>query len=96
MKYIKVRVRYFIPYFKKLIGVDEETIEIEVGSTVKDIIVKLSEIHGKEILVYMLDDDKKDLRENVLVMINDVVVPNAKYVVKDGETITFLIAVDGG
>jgi sulfur carrier protein ThiS len=44
----------------------------------------------------MLDDDKKDLRENVLVMINDVVVPNAKYVVKDGETITFLIAVDGG
>ncbi len=96
MRYIRVRVRYLTPYIRNLVGVDEEIITIEEGSSVRDVIMRVAELHGERLLDQLLRDDGRDLREGILVVVNDRVVQDVDYRVEDGDVVTFLIALDGG
>lgn len=96
MRYIKVRVRYLTPYIRNLVGVDEEIITIEEGSSVRDVIMRVAEVHGERLLDQLLRDDGRDLREGILVVVNDRVVQDVDYRVEDGDVMAFLIALDGG
>lgn len=96
MRYIRVRVRYLTPYIRNLVGVDEEIITIEEGSSVRDVIMRVAELHGERLLDQLLRDDGRDLREGILVVVNDRVVQDVDYRVEDGDVVAFLIALDGG
>jgi molybdopterin converting factor small subunit len=96
MSYIKVKVKYLAPYIKNLIGIDEEFIEIEKGSTIKDVILKLVEVHGKHVLTLLLKEGEKDLREGILIALNDIVVQSINHRVSDGDIISIFITVNGG
>jgi len=96
MKCIKVKVRYLAPYIKSLIGLDEETIIIVgEGASVRDVIFKIAEIHGEQLLTQLLNDNG-GLRESLLALINNSVIQDINCKTKDGDTVTFLIAVNGG
>jgi len=95
MKCIKVKVRYLAPYIKSLIGLDEETIIVGEGASVRDVIFKIAEIHGEQLLTQLLNDNG-GLRESLLALINNSVIQDINCKIKDGDTVTFLIAVNGG
>ena len=96
MSYIKVKVKYLAPYIKNLIGIDEEFIEIEKGSTIKDVILKLVEVHGKHVFTLLLKEGEKDLREGILIALNDIVVQSINHRVSDGDIISIFITANGG
>lgn len=96
MRYIKVKVRYLSPYIRNLVGVDEEIVITEEGSSIRDVIMKIAKVRGEQILNQLLRDDGRDLREGILIAVNDTVVQDINYKVEDGCTLSFLIALDGG
>jgi len=51
MKYIRVKAKYLSPYIRDLVGLSEEVVTVEEGSSVKDVIMKIAEIHGKRCLL---------------------------------------------
>jgi len=96
MKYIRVKVKYLAPYIKNLMGLEEETITIEGEASLKDLMVKIAEIHGKHVLTQLLNESGDRLRESLLTLINNTVIQDINHKLKDGDTITLLIAIDGG
>jgi molybdopterin converting factor small subunit len=96
MSFTRVRVKYIAPYIRSLVGVDEEVIEIREGATVKDLILKIAEIHGNHILSQLLEDDGRSLRQGVAVLVNGVVVQDIEAEVPNNSTVAFLLIVDGG
>lgn len=96
MNSIKVKIKYLNPYFRNLVGVDEEEIVLVGGRKLIDVLRELSRKHGTQILTQLIDEEKKEFRGGVLIAVNDVVAPNIDVEVKDGDVITVLIALDAG
>jgi molybdopterin converting factor small subunit len=93
---IRVRVQYLAPYIRDLVGVVEEIVEVAEGSTIGDLVARLAELHGGYLLTQLLDDSRRNLRAGVVVLVNDTVVQSLDHVVGDGDTVSILIALDGG
>jgi len=93
---IRVRVQYLAPYIRDLVGVGEEMVELAEGSTLRDLVVRLAELHGERVLTQLLDDSGRGLREGVLVLVNGATAQSADHEVRDGDTVSVLIALDGG
>ena len=93
---IRVRVQYLAPYIRDLVGVVEEVVEVAEGSTIGDLVARLAELHGRYLLTQLLDDSLRDLRAGVVVLVNDTVVQSLGHAVGDGDTVSILIALDGG
>lgn len=96
MSCTRVKVKYLSPYFRDFTRVEEETVVVEAGSTVRDVLVKLSEKHGEYLLTLLLDDTGKELRGGVLVFLNNKVVQSLDSNVEDGDSVAITIAADGG
>ncbi|MCC6047781.1 MAG: MoaD/ThiS family protein [Desulfurococcaceae archaeon] len=93
---IRVRVQYLAPYIRDLVGVVEEVVELAEGSTIGDLVARLAELHGGHLLTQLLDDSLRNLRAGVVVLVNDTVVQSLDHGVGDGDTVSILIALDGG
>ena len=96
MKYIRVKAKYLSPYIRDLVGLSEEVVTVEEGSSVKDVIMKIAEIHGKHVLAQLLDDSERDLRGGVVVLVNNTTVQDINHKIQDNDTLVFLIALNGG
>ncbi len=96
MKYIRVKAKYLSPYIRDLVGLSEEVVTVEEGSSVKDVIMKIAEIHGKQVLAQLLDDSERDLRGGVVVLVNNTTVQDINHKIQDNDTLVFLIALNGG
>jgi len=96
MNSIKVKIKYLNPYFRNLVGVNEEEIVLAGGRKLIDVLRELSRKHGTQILTQLIDEEKKEFRGGVLIAVNDVVAPNIDVEVEDGDVITVLIALDAG
>ncbi len=71
-------------------------VELREGSTLRDLLARLAELHGEHVLTQLLDDSGRGLREGVLALVNGAVVQSVDHVVRDGDTVSILIALDGG
>ncbi len=96
MNFIKVKVKYLSPYFRNLVGVDEEEVVLKSGSKLIDVLKEVSKAHGGQVLTQIIDEEKKEFRGGVLIAVNDAVVSNVNIEVKDGDVVTVLIALDAG
>lgn len=96
MRYIRVRVSYAAPLIRDLAGVSSEEVEVEEGSTLRELVIKLAEVRGESVLPVLLDDAGRDLRVGVVALINGTPARSANAVVREGDEVVFSIIVDGG
>jgi len=95
MNCIKVKVKFMSPYFQALTGVEEEEITIKDGTTVKDLLKKISVIHDHKLYEQLLEEETT-LKNGVLIIINGKVIQDVNSKLRDGDIIIITIAHGGG
>ncbi len=96
MSCIRVRVSYASPLIRELAGVESEEVEVERGSTLRELVRRLAEVHGERLLTALLDDAGRELRVGVLALVNGVPVRSAGTGIEEGDEVVFAIVADGG
>ncbi len=92
---MRVEVKY-LTYIKDLAGTNSEIIEIEGETVLLDFIRILGKRHGENFYEIILDKEKLDLKNGVIIGINGKVAQKLNERVRDGDTIVLSIAVSGG
>lgn len=92
---MRVEVKY-LTYIKDLTGVNSEVIEIEREIDLFEFIRILGKRYGKNFYELILDTEKMDLKNGVIIGINERVAPKLDEKIRDGDTLTLSIAVSGG
>ncbi|MEM4488493.1 MAG: MoaD/ThiS family protein [Desulfurococcaceae archaeon] len=96
MNSIRVKLRFLSPYFRDLAGINEEDISLENGSTMRDLLKKLLDIHGERLYEQLFDEETNDFRSGVLVVINNRVTQRADEKLKDGDIVVITMMYEGG
>jgi len=93
---IAVRARYYAQLFE-ITGVREETVLLEDGATIADLINRLCEEYGDRLRSFILDQEGR-LRESLAVAVDGqrIRVEPMKYRLRGGETVVILPPVSGG
>lgn len=93
---ISVRVKYFAE-IRDMTGKKEETLLMSDGSTVKELLQKLKEIHG-EIFSSRIFVSEEELKEDYNLLLNSESVepPFSKKTLKEGDEFVILPPIAGG
>ena len=92
---MKVTVQYW-GQIKKAAGGASETVEIDAGSTTRELVLRLAELHGEGLRKFLLDETGAP-RRNLLVVVRDEQShwdnPTALH---DGDTVSLVPPISGG
>lgn len=93
---MRVRVRYFTT-LRELAGSSEEELELENGSTLADLLKKITEKYGKEAKNYLFD--KGEVDPSIYFLINGVSARSLKGLettLEEGDVIVIIPPIGGG
>lgn len=94
VNYIKVKVKYIPQLFQVVTKAEEEEVLVYEGSTLADLLKRVSQIH-EGLSKWLLTDDGM-LSENILVIINKKVEWDLSKKLEDGDEVVLTIPFDGG
>lgn len=92
---MQVEVKY-LTYIRDLAGTNSEIVEIEGEVDLFEFIRILGERHGENFYEIILDKEKMDLKNGVIIGINGRVARKLDEKIRDGDTLVLSIAVSGG
>ncbi|MEM3056711.1 MAG: MoaD/ThiS family protein [Candidatus Bathyarchaeia archaeon] len=92
---MKVEVKY-LTYIRDLVGTTSEIIEIEREIELFEFIRILGERHGENFYELILDREKMDLKNGVIIGINGRIARKLDEKIRDGDSLILSIAVSGG
>lgn len=95
---MRLKIRYAGPV-ASMLKKREEIVDMNVGSTLRDLLEKLVDSHGKWLRDEVLDDDREQIRDGALIVVNGISVArlgglNTK--LKEGDTVALLPWFPGG
>jgi molybdopterin converting factor small subunit len=92
---MQVLVKY-LTYIRDLAGTDSEIIEIEGEMDLSEFIRILGDRHGEDFYEGILDEEKMDLRNGVIIGVNGRIAQKLDEKIRGGDTLILSIAVSGG
>jgi len=95
---MRVIVRYFA-YIRDLVrNTREETVELSDNATLEDLLVILSNKYGKRFWEYVIEEreNRKVIKEHVVILINGKSTENLEMKLKDGDSIALMPFLGGG
>lgn len=95
---MKVRVRYFTT-LRELAGFSEEELEIGDGSTLTDLIRRITEKYGEEASSYLYVDETGDIDPTMQFLLNGVSIRSLqgfKTELADGDVVAVVPPIGGG
>jgi len=96
MSSIRVRVRYLAPLFKELAGVEEEVVELRRDTSLKALLDRVAELHGRQLATYIVDESEWSTKPTVVMLVNGASINRLDYELRDGDTVDLLMLLDGG
>jgi len=95
---MRLKIKYAGPV-ASMLKKREEVVDMDVGSTLRELLERLVDSHGKWLRDEVLDDDGKRIRDGALVVVNGVSVVQLEGLnteLKEGDTIALLPWFPGG
>lgn len=92
---MQVEVKY-LTYIRDLIGASSEIIEIESEMDLSEFIRILGGRHGEKFYELILDMEKMELKNGVIIGINGRVAQKLDEKIRGGDSLVLSIAVSGG
>jgi len=92
---IRVRVKYIPEILQSVTRVSEEEVAVGENATLRDLIETIINAHGEKLRAWLLSE-KRELAENVLVIVNGEVVTKLERRLRDGDVVVVTIPFDGG
>lgn len=95
---MRLKIRYAGPVASTLKR-REEIVDMDAGSTLRDLLEKLVDSHGKWLKDEVLDDDTKQIRDGALVVVNGISVARLEGLntqLKEGDNVALLPWFPGG
>ena len=95
---MKVKVQYLGP-IRAMLNKREEEIEVTLKTTIYELLRKLSSVYGKAFEVEVFEDDRKNIRDGLIVTVNGKAIGQLNGVgtgLKVGDVVTLLPLFAGG
>ena len=98
MQGYKVRLR-FLSTMMHTLKHYETTIEVSDGATIGDLLRILSVAYGEDILIYLFEEDRTTIRNDVLILVNDTdigALDGADTILSENDEVIFMPISHGG
>jgi MoaD family protein len=95
---LKVKVQYFASV-RELVGLREETLEVEENTTVLDVLRVLAEKHGEQLKEYVFDSETGNPRSYLQFLVNEDSISSLNglsTVLEDNSSLAIIPPVGGG
>jgi len=95
---MRLRIKYAGPV-ASMLGRREEVMDVDVELTLRELLERLVDIHGKSLRDEVFDNDGERIRDGALVVVNGVAVDRLEGLntrLKEGDTVSLLPWFPGG
>jgi len=91
---IRVRVKYLSELFQSITKCSEEELLLEEPVTLRELLLKITQLHRE--LHNWLINEKGEIRENILILVNNELAPNSEKTLQDNDVVLLTIPFNGG
>jgi MoaD family protein len=95
---MRIRLR-FLSTMRHIVGENEKVIEINKEATVGDLLRLILTTYGKNMTTLLFEEDNKSVRDDILILINDVdmgVLEGVDTVLSEEDEVTLMPIAHGG